>query len=76
MTTIKAVTKRKATTSSSTDASSKRPRRQAAQNAPDYRAMHVGDATPTAMWLKLISNPEDSKRKISDRMLASELANL
>lgn len=56
---------------SSDDADSKaangaRPKRKAAENAPDYYAWNHGIAAPTVKWLQLIADPEKYGKDITD----------
>lgn len=53
-------------TAASGETSSKRPKRAAALNAPDYHALHNHISTPTTKWLGLIKDPKKTNRKISD----------
>lgn len=43
---------------SASASASARPKRKAAENAPDYWAWNHGIASPTANWLRLIAEPE------------------
>ena len=41
-----------------------RPKRKAAENAPDYHAWNHGIAAPTTKWLTLIANPDEYGKDI------------
>lgn len=43
-----------------------RPKRRAAENAPDYYAWNHGISAPTNKWLQLISDPEKYGKVILD----------
>ena len=57
---LKATTKKSAFAKNTTGATGQeeaRPKRKAAENAPDYWAWNHGIASPTANWLRLIAEP-------------------
>ncbi|GFZ52058.1 JmjC domain-containing histone demethylation protein 1 [Saitozyma sp. JCM 24511] len=51
---------------SSSAPSSSRPKRKAAENAPDYYAWNHGIAAPTTKWLQLIADPAKYGKDIQD----------
>lgn len=51
---------------SAAPASAPRPKRRAAENAPDYYAWNHGIAAPTTKWLQLIADPEKYGKVILD----------